>query len=517
MKKLLLIIKRTPLARTNEFLKNSIATAILHIFTLIVGFILPRILIRTYGSEVNGLVTSLTQFINYFVIVEAGLASAAVYALYRPLADGNYKEINGVVSAAKKFYIQSGWIFLFLVLLLSITYPLFVKITVLNPIQVRVLVFILGVTGILDFFTFSKYRVLLTAAQKVSVISIASITNLLINLLVTVVLVRLNTDIIILKTVALVGIIARSLILMGYVKKHYPLVMFNEKPNTAALIKRWSALYLQVLGVIQQGTPVVLATVFTSLGMVSVYSIYNMIISGLNGILSIFISGLSSSFGDVIARNESGILKQSTEEFEVGYYMILTWAYGCAAALIMPFIRIYTSGITDIDYYYPILGMLFVLNGLLYNIKTPQGMLVISAGMFQETKVQTTIQGVIAIIMGLVLVKPLGLIGIMIGLCLSNLYRDIDLLFFVPKNITFRTILPTFWRIIGIFFSLAVILIPYFLIAPVIEGVGQWLLHAVVIGVYSALVILVVNFVFDRMVLKAINKRISPLIHKIFT
>ncbi|MPM22500.1 hypothetical protein SDC9_68955 [bioreactor metagenome] len=251
--------------------------------------------------------------------------------------------------------------------------------------------------------------------------------------------------------------------------------------------------------------------------MVSVYSIYNMIISGLNGILSIFISGLSSSFGDVIARNESGILKQSTEEFEVGYYMILTWAYGCAAALIMPFIRIYTSGITDIDYYYPILGMLFVLNGLLYNIKTPQGMLVISAGMFQETKVQTTIQGVIAIIMGLVLVKPLGLIGIMIGLCLSNLYRDIDLLFFVPKNITFRTILPTFWRIIGIFFSLAVILIPYFLIAPVIEGVGQWLLHAVVIGVYSALVILVVNFVFDRMVLKAINKRISPLIHKIFT
>jgi O-antigen/teichoic acid export membrane protein len=503
------------LARTNEFLKNSIATAILHIFTLIVGFILPRVIIKAYGSEVNGLVTSLTQFINYFVIVEAGLASAAVYALYRPLADGNYKEINGVVSAAKKFYTQSGWIFLSLVLILSITYPLFVEITVLSSIQVRVLVFVLGVTGILDFFTLSKYRVLLTAAQKVSVISLASITNLLFKLIVTVILARLHTDIIVLKTVALVGIIARSLILMGYVKTHYPLVKFNASPNTKALNKRWSALYLQVLSVIQQGTPVVLATIFTSLVTVSVYSIYNMIIAGLNGILSIFISGLSSSFGDVIARKQSGILKQSTEEFEVGYYMILTWAYACATALIMPFIKIYTSGITDVEYYYPALGMLFVMNGLLYNIKTPQGMLVISAGMFQETKIQTTIQGAIAIILGLLLVRPFGLIGIMIGLCASNLYRDIDLLFFVPRNITFRTIRPTFWRIFRIFFCLALILIPYYFVAPEIEGIWQWLLHAVLIGGYAALAILVVNFIFDRKVLSSIWCRIEKIFHGI--
>jgi hypothetical protein len=487
----------------------------LQVLTLIVGFILPRVLLKAYGSEINGLVTSLTQFIKYFMIVEAGLASAAVYALYKPLSDHDIDGINGVVSAAKKFYIQSGWIFLGLVLILAITYPLFVEIPVLSGMQVRILVLVLGFTGILDFFTLSKYRVLLTAAQKVSVISLASITNLFFNLIITVVLAQLHTDIIILKIVALTGIIARSLILMGYVKKRYPLVRYNAKPDTAALNKRWAALYLQILGVIQQGTPVILATIFTSLGIVSVYSIYNMIIAGLDGILSIFISGLSSSFGDVIARKESGILEQSTEEFEVGYYMILTWAYGCAAALIMPFIKIYTSGITDVEYYYPILGILFVLNGLLYNIKTPQGMLVISAGMFQETKVQTTIQGAIAIVIGLILVKPLSLVGIMIGLCLSNLYRDIDLLFFVPRNITFRIIRPTFWRIIRIFFCLALILIPYYFVAPEIEGIWQWLFHAVLLGGYAALVIFFVNLTFDRMALNAIYKRISSLIRKI--
>jgi len=505
------------LARTNEFIKNSFSTAILHIFTLIVGFILPRVLLREYGSEINGLVTSLTQFLKYFTIVEAGLASAAVYALYKPLSNHDVDSINGVVSAAKKFYIQSGWLFSLLILILTITYPLFVEISVLNRFQVRILVLVLGVTGVLDFFTLSKYRVLLTAAQKVSIISLASITNLFINLIITVVLARLHTDIIILKLVALTGIIVRSIILMNYVKKRYPLVKFNEKPDTEALNKRWSALYLQILGVIQQGSPVILATIFTSLGTVSVYSIYNMIIAGLNGILSIFISGLSSSFGDVIARKESGILKQATEEFEVGYYMILTWAYGCAAALIMPFIRIYTSGITDVEYYYPLLGMLFVLNGLLYNIKTPQGMLVISAGLFKETKIQTTIQGVIAIVFGLILVKPLSLVGIMIGVSLSNLYRDIELLFFVPRNITFRTIRPTSWRILRIFFCLALILIPYYFIAPEIEGIGQWLLHAVMIGGYAAFIILAVNYVFDRLFLKTVYTRIYIIIRNIIS
>lgn len=504
------------MARTSDFLKNSLSTAILHFVSLIAGFILPRVLIVAYGSEINGLVTSITQFINYFVLVEAGLASAAVYALYKPLSDNDTDAINGVVSAAKKFYIQSGWIFLALVALLSLTYPLFIRTDALRPVEISVLVLVLGVTGTLDFFTLSKYRVLLTAAQKVSVISSASIVNLLVNLLVTVVLARMGVGIVLLKLVALVGIVARSLILMWYVRVHYPQVRFNEPPNTKALNKRWSALYLQILGVVQQGAPVVLATLFTSLSMVSVYSIYNMIVAGLNGILSIFISGLSSSFGDVIARKQNHVLKQSTEEFEVGYYMMLTWAYACAFALILPFVRIYTARITDVDYVYPMLGVLFVLNGLLYNIKTPQGMLVISAGMFQETRIQTTIQGLIAIVAGALLAKPFGLPGIMIGMCASNTYRDIDLLFFVPKNITFRTIKPTAYRIIRVFICIAIVLTPYMILAPPVNTILQWLLHAVILGIFAAIIIVGANLVFDREIMYSIWRRLSTLVRGVF-
>ena len=55
---------------------------------------------KFYGSEINGLISSINQLL-YFSLVEAGLSGAAIYALYKPLADNDYKAINGVITAAK--------------------------------------------------------------------------------------------------------------------------------------------------------------------------------------------------------------------------------------------------------------------------------------------------------------------------------------------------------------------------------------------------------------------------------
>ena len=98
--------------RTRKFLINSITTGAYQFILMITGFVTPQIMLRFYGSEVNGLISPINQFFIYFSLVEAGLSGAAIYALYKPLADQNYKEINAIVAAAKKFYNQSGLIFM---------------------------------------------------------------------------------------------------------------------------------------------------------------------------------------------------------------------------------------------------------------------------------------------------------------------------------------------------------------------------------------------------------------------
>lgn len=501
-------------SRTKKFLHNSMTTAVYQVIVMIAGFITPRVMLSCYGSEINGLVSSIQQFINYFTLVEAGISGAAVFSLYLPLAENNHKQINAVVSAARKFYFQAGYIFVALVSALAILYPLFVTTEALSPIFVGLLVLSLGGKGFLDFFTLSKYRVLLTADQRTYVISIASSVYIILNTLIIVVLSNFKVNVVLVYALAILAMYARSLILQIYVKKHYKFINYHEEPDKSALNKRWYALYLQILGTVQNGAPTVLATIFTSLKTVSVYSIYNMVLNGINNLLSIFISGLSASFGDVIARGETKTLQKSYSEFSFAYYSLITVVYSVTAIMIVPFVIIYTSGVHDTNYNVPLIGFLFTLNGLLYNMKTPQGMLVISAGLYKETRIQTSIQALIIIVLGTVFGCYFGLAGILIASCLSNLYRTIDLMIFIPRNVTHLPIRITAVRYIRMIFSAVLITLPFYFIDINITNLLVWVLWAAASVVYACAIVLVMALIFERPQLKALIKRVKGMLKR---
>jgi O-antigen/teichoic acid export membrane protein len=497
--------------RTKFFIINSISTALLQIVTLVAGFIIPRIMLTSYGSEINGLVNSISQFISYFNLIEAGLSGAAVYALYKPLATKNYNEVNSILAATKNFYFRTGFYFLGLVIILSISYPIFVKTSFLTSLELGILVVILGCSGVIDFFLMAKYRVLLTATQRVYVLSIASICYICLNTSITAVLAYFKVDIIILKAIVLSAVFVRSIILYVYVKKNYRYVSYNVQPNEKALNRRWDALYLQVLGSINQGIPIVVATLFTSLSLVSVYSIYNLIINGVIGMLSIFTNSLFSSFGDVIAKNEQKILQKAYREFEFFFYTLLSWCFACTSILIMPFIDVYTQGINDAQYYNPLLGLLFVINGIFYCLKNPQGMLVISAGLYKETRIQVTIQGLLAVILPFIFVQFWGLEGIIIGMIISNLYRTIDLLFFIPRTLTKLKVIESFNRMVRVCLVIAVCYIPSLFFRIEVTNVKEWFEFSGIVSVYCLVITVLVNYICDRQLFGQIVMRIRGL------
>lgn len=500
------------MSRTNRFLYNANLSLMLQVVTIIAGFIVPRFMLTCYGSEIYGLVASVTQFISYFALVEAGLSTAAVSALYKPLAENDHDRVNAILSAGRHLYNQTGYIFVSLVLGFAIIYPIFIKSASVTLIEVFLLVLIIGCSGALEFFTMAKYRILLVADQKIYVISIASICAIILNTIIIVVLAEHRVNIVLLKAVALCAVFLRSIILYFYFKHAYKNINYQVQPDNKALAKRWDALYLQILGTVHLSAPIIIATIFTSLKMVSIYAIYNMILGGIAGLLSVTISGLFASFGDVIAKGEQDILQKAYQEFELVYYMLITWVYSCSIILIMPFIKLYTQGITDANYYVPILGILFVVNGLLYNIKGPQGVLVQSAGLFKETRVQTSIQGLIAVIGGIIFVQYWGLSGLLIGIILSNIYRDIDLLFFIPKNVTKLKVRISFYRILVIFVCFAITQIPFIFINIDISNYLQWIQYAVVVGIYSLIVVVTINVICDKAVLMGVIKRFSSVV-----
>lgn len=499
------------MTRTEKFLKNSASTALLQVITMLSGFIIPRVMLDIYGSEINGLISSITQFINYFMLVEAGLSAAVVYSLYKPLAEKDYTKISAIVTAAKNFYNKSGYIFVGLTICLAIIYPFFVITNELSLVEVGILVLVLGVSGALEFFTLAKYRAILTADQKIYVISLASIVFVIINTCIIVILSYFNINIVLVRVIALLSVFLRSYLLYFFVKKHYTYLNYNEIPDNSALDKRWDALYLQILGVFHTGIPIVLATIFTDLKMISVYVIFNLVLTGVNSILNIFMSGVSSSFGDLIIRKEQKRFQKAYIDFEGLYYLLIAGIYSITFVMIMPFVKIYTQGITDTNYNLPWIGFLMVLNGLMFNIKTPQGMLVIAAGLYRETKCQTTIQALIMLILGIILGYIYGLEGILIASILSNLYRDIDLVYFIPRYVTKLPKRKTIFRIMGVFFINVLIYLPMYYINIKVNTVFMWVIDLIFVIIYTIFIIGVYIFIFERDIIKDVLNRLQSL------
>ena len=503
------------MTRTRMFFLNSMAAGIYQIVILIVGFITPRIMIQTYGSEVNGLISSITQFINYFNLVEAGLSGAAIYALYEPLAKKEKKIISGIVNATNRFYCQSGVIFSILLIGLSIIYPIFIKSHEINYLEMLILVLILGASGVIEFFSLGKYRALLTANQELYVISIASSIYQILSVIVIAIMAYFHFSVVLVRAVSLIPVFVRSFILYFYVKIHYKYLDKKEKPINQALNKRWDAMFLNILGAIHSGVPMILATILTDLVQVSIFGVYNIVLSGIGGIVGIFNNGLSSSFGNIIAMGEKKILQKSYNEFEYMYYVIITIMYGTCLVMILPFIKLYTRNISDVNYCINSLAILITLNGIFYNLKTPQGMLVISAGHYRETRWQTVTQGVLSIILGSIFGYYAGISGIVLGSICSNLYRDIDLMFYVPRKIVGTRVTTTFKRELLVIINIVIIYNVFQFYNIPIENYLQWIVYATIVFLISILVVLITSLIFDRGTLKDVLKRIKYLFNRV--
>lgn len=500
--------------RTQKFALNSITAAIAQVIALIVGFITPRLMIFNYGSEINGLINSLNQFISYISLVEAGISGAAVFALYKPLTNMNTFVISSIIVSTKKCYRQVGYIFSSGVLLLALLYALFCNIVTVSKTEVFLLTLLLGINGCIDFFFLSGYRVILTADQRNYVISSMTVIQTILRTIIICALMICKVNIIVLYSLAIVPVFLKCILILLYCRKKYTFLDNNVPEDKSALNKRWDVIYQQILGVVQNGTPTIIATILLDFVQISVYSIYNMIISGINGLLNIFVNGLPAGFGELIARGENEKLVKTVSEFEVVYYFILTIIYGVSMVMMLPFLSVYTAGVTDANYYSPILVFVIVLNGLLYNIKTPQSMLVVSAGMYRETRWRVTIQGIIIILMGILFGILFGLPGIILGSCVSNIYRIIDLLIFVPNKILHNNSWVSCWRMLRVVLNISIIYIPSLFFEISVDGYLQWFLGTLIYTLYSVIVAILSNIIFDKKDFSAVLKRINNVLLK---
>ncbi len=146
-------------------------------------------------------------------------------------------------------------------------------------------------------------------------------------------------------------------------------------------------------------------------------------------------------FGDMIAKGEKTALQSNFRLFEFVSYTATTVLFTSTALLILPFVQIYTDGITDADYYRPLFAYVLVAAEAIYCIRLPYHAVVLAAGHFKQTKKGAYTEAIINIVLSIILVNFMGILGAAIATFVAMLYRTVQYAVYLSKNILQRDIL----------------------------------------------------------------------------
>lgn len=444
------------MTRKQELFLTISSNLTLQLVTAVCGFILPPLIVRTFGSSVNGMFSSISQFIAYLNLVEAGIGAASIAALYRPLAENNLQKINGILSATRKFYFRSGFIFSVGIIVLAFVYPLITG-KEIDKLTSGLMVLILGISGAAEFFLIGKYRVLLTADKKLYVISFLQSAAMILNTAVAIILIKTGFGILAVKFSSSLVYLSRFFFLSFYVHKKYKTVSFHSAPDIKEISQSKNALVHQISGFIVYNSSVIILTIFCGLREVSVYSVYALIFTAISNIASAFMNGMQSFFGESIVKDSQEKLKKEFSIYETFFFLLIFWLYSCALVLIMPFMNLYTAKMTDANYIRPNLALLLVIAGILTNLRHPGGQMINAAGHFKKPQLRSLIEAMINVVLSVIFTFKLGIIGVVLGNICSSFYRGIDVIVYANRHILKTKSIKSFAKvfiIFGIYFLL---------------------------------------------------------------
>ena len=498
--------------RSKKAIYNILSNLLLQIVIVIYGFIVPKIIISKFGSEVNGLISSITQFLMYISLLESGFGPVVKSALYKPKDKKDNKEILNILKTSERFFKRISYIFLVYIILLCVLYPIIVS-NNFGYIYTVSLIVIISISTFAEYYFGMTYKLYLQAKQKNYVISTIQIVTYVISVFFIVILTRLNTNVQMIKLSSAIIFVFRPLFQNFYVKKKYNIYL-NNVDSGYKLKQKWDGLAQHIASVIHSNTDITILTIFSTLSEVSVYSVYYLVIKGIKSIVQAFCSGIDSSFGDMLAKDEHKNLNRKFNLYEVMYFTITTIIFTCTLILITPFISVYMQGISDANYIRYIFGYLLVISEYVCMIRIPYISVTYAAGHFKETRNGAWIEAASNIVISILLVWKFGIIGVTIGTIVAMTIRTIEFIYHTNKYILKRNIFESVKKILLIIIeTVAIVFICRYV--PFLMNVNyiNWLINAIIVGLVSSVIVIMINIIFYKeymkMFLNVIKKNIK--------
>ena len=478
-------------------IKNNLISGLVYQIVLIVlSFLLPRLYLENFGSEVNGVLSTIKQIFTYMCLLEAGIGLATTQALYKPVAEKDHKKASAVISATNIYYFKTGVVYSILVLLIAVIYAFFVP-TSINKYVLFSLIILNAIPSLFSYFVQAKYRILMEVDGRRYVITNSETILQLLSNIGKIAVLLLTDSLILIQLVYCVLAIFQLLYLYIYARRRYKWLNVKSEPDYKAISQRKSVLVHQISGMVFNNTDVLLLSFLCDFKVVSIYTIYNIFFSQIQAFITSVISGFSFALGQMFHTDREQFIKVYNL-YETFYIMVTFIIYTLMAVFLLPLIQIYTKGINDANYTNVYLVFLFVVMNLFSNGKLPSNHVLEYSGKFEETRSHAIIEMTINIVVSVIAIKIWGICGAILGTIVALLYRGTMMIYYSNKKVLDRSVFTTYrhWLVNAAVF--VIIMFIFFVDSFSNISFVRLLLNGIIHSIWIVALYLLVNFIFER-------------------
>ena len=409
--------------------KNLVYSVLGQAVTILVGMFLPHFIILKYGSSVNGALNSVNQVFAYFVLLEAGIGAASLQSLYMPVSGGDSRSISAIMSATRRYYSRTAKLYLAAIAVFAAVFSAFFTDESVNAVQMAGIIVFSGLGNVLNFWYQGRYKILMQAEGKKYVISnVQTVTQLLV-CAAKLAGIAAGCDIAMVMFLGFIVTMTQTFWYMWYIRRSYGWLDEEAAPDYAAVSKKNAVLVHSLSQLIFQNTDILLLTVVSGFKVVSVYSVYKLVVAAVSGVTYQISESLTFVLGQKYASDRAGYEKR-IDAFDVFYTAVTHTLFTITIIMYPSFIDLYTRGASDIAYADPYLPLLFVAIELLSSWR-------------------------------ILLVGRFGMYGVLTGTIVALLYRTNDIIIYANRRLLKRSpvksyrIYAAFTAVFAVFFAVS--------------------------------------------------------------
>lgn len=423
------------------FAKNILTGFGGQLIAVLLGIIIPRIMIFSYGSDVNGVVSTTAQIFSYLALLEAGIGQSARIALYKPIADRNNENISKVFMAAESYFRKVTLYYGIGVIIISFIIPYMIK-SEMSYIMIFLIFFLEGASGVISFYYIQTLTILLNADGRGYINNYVTLSNKILGYLAKIILASLGASIVLVQLAFFIITILKIIFYRIYVRKNYFWIIRRGKPDISLLKDKNSYLITEITWTIFSSTDMLVLSFFVSTKMSSVYSIYSLIYGSINLLMNAVGGSILYALGQ--------IYHKSLDEYErvhdtmnTIFICAITILMSVSCVLTVPFVELYTKGVTDINYVHYQLPLLFSLVQLLSWTRYVNGNLTGLAGYAKPTSYISLIEALINLLLSIILVQKYGISGVLFATVIALPIKVMWCIYISDKKVLHRSYMKT--------------------------------------------------------------------------